>query len=253
VWQSYGMSEHDAGDYGRFWASYYDDIIEPDETAVRMLAAYAGRPGRALELAIGTGRIGLPLHTIGVEITGIDASEEMVARLRAKPGGGVIEVLIGDFADVEVGERTWPLAYLTANTLFALLTQERQIECFQNVASALDGGGRFVLDCFVPDLSRFDKFNTRLGVSSISSDHAHAYEISIHDPVEQRTRSHHVRRLEDGTTVVLPVEVRYCWPSEMDLMARLAGLELENRWGWYDRRPFTAQSGQHVSVYRKPQ
>lgn len=252
MWQSCVMSDHDASDYGRFWASYYDDIFEPDETAVRALAAYAGRPGTALELAIGTGRIGLPLHAIGVEVTGIDASEEMVARLRDKPGGEGIEVVIGDFADVEVGKRTWPLAYLTFNTLFALLTQERQIECFRNVATALQPGGRFVLDCFIPDLSRFDKFNTRMGVSSISSGQTHAYELSIHDPVEQRTSSHHVRRLEDGTAVVLPVEIRYCWPSEMDLMARLAGLEVEERWGWYDRRPFTAQSGQHVSVYRKP-
>jgi len=247
------MAHHDAGDYGRFWADHYDDIFESDETAVRALAAYAGRPGRALELAIGTGRIGLPLHAIGVEITGIDASEKMVARLRAKPGGEDIEVVMGDFADVEVGERRFPLVYLTFNTLFALLSQERQVECFHNVGVALEPGGRFVLDCFVPDLDRFDKVNTRMGVSSISSDQAHAYELSIHDPVKQRTSSHHVRRLEDGTTVVLPVEIRYCWPSEMDLMAQLAGLELEERWGWYDRRPFTAQSGQHVSVYRKPQ
>ena len=247
------MSDYGPTTYGEHWAAYYDDIFEEsDESAIRLFAAYAGRPGRALELAIGTGRYAIPLHHAGVTVTGVDISEEMVAKLRAKEGGDSIEVVMGDFADVPVGERTFPLVYLTFNTIFALLTQQRQIECFSNVASALEPGGRFVLDCFVPDLGRFDQFNTRIGVSSISSPTTHAYEMSIHDPVNQRTSAHHMRRLDDGTTVVLPVEIRYCWPSELDLMARLAGLELEERWGWYDRRPFTEKSGQHVSVYRKP-
>ncbi|HET7846371.1 MAG TPA: SAM-dependent methyltransferase, partial [Acidimicrobiia bacterium] len=107
-------------------------------------------------------------------------------------------------------------------------------------------------DTFVPDLSRYDHLGTRMGVSSISSNEAHAYELAIHDPLAQTVVSHQVRRLEDGSTVVLPVTVRYAWPAEMDLMGRLAGLVLEDRWGWYDRRPFTERSGQHVSVYRKP-
>jgi hypothetical protein len=157
---------------------------------------------------------------------------------------------MGDIADVAV-EGTFPLVYLTFNTLFALTSQQRQIECFQNASRALDPGGRFVLDAFVPDLKRFDQFQTRMGVSSITSTKAHAYELSIHDPTEQRVVSHHVRRLEDGSTVVLPVEIRYVWPSEMDLMAALAGLKLEERWDWYDRRPFNERSSQHVSVYRK--
>ena len=149
-------------------------------------------------------------------------------------------------------EGTFPLVYLAFNTLFALLDQERQVDCFVNVARALEPGGRFVLDTFVPDLGRYDHLGTRMGVSSISSTDAHAYELAIHNAIDQTVVAHHVRRLEDGSTVVLPVTVRYAWPSEMDLMGRLAGLDLEERWGWYDRRPFTERSGQYVSVYRKP-
>jgi hypothetical protein len=175
----------------------------------------------------------------------------MIRLLRAKPGGERISVVLGDFADVEV-EGQYPLVYLGFNTLFAILDQGRQVGCFQNVARALEPGGRFVLDTFVPDLSRYDHLGTRMGVSSISSNEAHAYELAIHDPVAQTVVSHQVRRLEDGSTVVLPVTVRYAWPAEMDLMGQLAGLVLEERWGWYDRRPFTERSGQHVSVYRKP-
>jgi SAM-dependent methyltransferase len=186
-----------------------------------------------------------------VEVTGIEISDDMIALLRAKPGGSDIKVIKGDFADVEV-EDTYPLVYLPFNTLFALTSQQRQVDCFRNVARALDPGGRFVLDTFVPDLRRYDHLGTRVGVSSISSNEAHAYELSIHNPLDQSVVSHHVRRLADGSTVVLPVTIRYAWAAEMDLMARLAGLDLEARWGWYDRRPFTEQSLQHVSVYRKP-
>lgn len=246
------MSDYEIGTYGRVWAPHYDDIYEEiDQSTIELLAGYAGRGGRALELAIGSGRIALPLAAAGVEVVGVDISEEMVSLLRAKPGGEAIEVVIADFADVPV-EETFPLVYLAFNTLFALLDQDRQVECFANVARALEPGGRFVLDSFVPDLQRYDHMNTRLGVSSITSNEAHAYELAIHEPLTQRVIAHHVRRLEDGTTVVLPVTIRYVWPSEMDLMARLAGLALEQRWGWYDRRPFTERSGQYVSVYRKP-
>jgi SAM-dependent methyltransferase len=245
------MDDYDIYTYGDMWAPYYDETFDKSESEVDFLRPLAGDPPRALELAIGTGRVGLPLSQAGVEVVGIDASLEMVGLLRAKPGGERIEVVMGDFADVAV-EGGFPLIYLTFNTLFALTSQQRQVECFKNVAGALDPGGRFVLDAFVPDLKRFDQFHTRIGVSSITSTRAHAFELSIHDPTEQKVVSHHVRRLEDGSTVVLPVEIRYVWPSEMDLMARLAGLELEERWDWYDRRPFTERSGQQVSVYRKP-
>lgn len=239
-------------EYGDVWAPYYDEIFDiVEEYTIDTLEAMTGRSRRAVELAVGTGRVAIPLSQRGVEVTGVDNSEEMVARLKAKPGGEAVEIVMGDMAEVPV-EGEFPLIYLPFNTLFALLTQERQLTCFRNVARHLAPGGRFVLDCFVPDMTRFDRYHTRMAVSSIGSGQAHAYEMSIHHPVEQKVTSHHVRRLEDGTTVVLPVTVRYAWPSEMDLMARLGGLELEHRWGWYDKRRFTESSGQHVSVYRRP-
>lgn len=245
------MEGYDERTYGRAWAPYYDDIFDKvEESVIDLLERHAGKPPRALELAIGTGRIAIPLSERGVEVVGVDVSEEMVAKLRAKPGGEAIDVVMGDFADVPV-EGEFPLAYLTFNTLFALLTQERQTECFENVADHLETGGRFILDCFVPDLTRFDGYNTRLGVSSISTTEEHRYELSIHDPVGQRTSSHMVKRNADGSTVVLPVEVRYAWPAEIDLMARIAGLELEDRFGWYDLRAFNERSTSHMSIYVK--
>jgi SAM-dependent methyltransferase len=244
------MRDYEIRTYGETWAPYYDEIFADIDSEVAFLRPLAGDPPRALELAVGSGRVALPLSRAGVSVTGIDISDDMVALLRAKPGGDEITVLMGDFAKVEV-EETFPLVYLPFNTLFTLPDQARQIECFMNVAAALEPGGRFVLDAFVPDLSRFDQYGTRIGVSSISSKSEHAFEMSIHDSVGQTVVSHHIRRLANGSTVVLPVRVRYAWPSELDLMGRLAGFDLEERWGWYDRRRFTEKSGQHVSVYRK--
>lgn len=246
------MEGYDATTYGRIWSPYYDEIYaDVDEAMIDLLARHAGDPPRALELAIGTGRIALPLRDKGVEVTGIDASEEMVSRMRSKPGGEAIKVSMGDFGDVDVDDE-FPLIYLVFNTIFGLLTQDRQVECFQNVAQHLEPGGRFVIDCFVPDVTRFDQYNTRMGVSNIKSVDEHMYEMTVYDPVTQQLSTHVVRRNADGTTVVLPVAVRFAWPSELDLMARLAGLELEDRFGWYDLRPFTEQSKSHMSIYRKP-
>jgi SAM-dependent methyltransferase len=246
------MDGYDEKTYGQRWAPYYDELYpEVDDAVIDLLARHGGRPSRALELAIGTGRIALPLREKGVEVSGIDASEEMVAQLRKKPGGEAIPVSIGDFADVDV-EETFPLIYLAFNTIFGLLTQDRQVECFQNVADHLEPGGRFVIDCFVPDVKRFDQYHTRMGVSSIDSVDEHTYEMTIHDPVTQRLHTHVVKRLADGESVVLPVETRFAWPSELDLMARLAGMRLEDRFGWYDLRPFNERSSSHMSIYIKP-
>lgn len=246
------MEGYDATTYGEIWGPYYDEIYsEIDDSMVDLLARHAGDPPRALELAIGTGRIALPLRKRGVEIVGIDASEEMVSQMRAKPGGEAIPVVMGDFGDVEVDDE-FPLIYLVFNTIFGLLTQGRQVECFENVADHLEPGGRFIIDCFVPDVKRFDQYNTRMGVSSIKSVEEHMYEMTIYEPVDQRLSTHVVKRNADGQTVVLPVEIRFAWPSELDLMARLAGLELEDRFGWYDLRPFTEQSKAHMSIYKKP-
>ena len=243
--------DYQASTYGDMWAGQYDDFYaDLDDSVVDFLASLADPP-KALELAIGTGRIALPLMAKGVAVTGIDVSSEMVAKLKAKAGGEAIEVVMGDMAKVDVDD-TFPLIYLAFNTIFALLTQETQVECFRNVSSHLEPGGQFVIDCFVPDVRRFDSDDTRMGVSSISSNSEHVYEMSIHNPQTQRITSHVVRRHASGVTDVLPIEIRYAWPSELDLMAQLGGLELEDRWGWYDRRRFTESSGQHVSVYRKP-
>jgi SAM-dependent methyltransferase len=244
------MDGYDPETYGAMWAPFYDELFNDSASEIEFLKGYAGEPPRALELAVGSGRIAVPLAASGVEVTGIDISDDMIALLRAKIDGDEITIIKGDFAGVGV-DQTYPLVYLAFNTLFALLDQERQVECFVNTARALEPGGRFVLDAFVPDVTRFDRYQTRLAVESITSSQAHAYELSIHDPVAQRVVSHHVRRSDDGSTVVLPVTIRYAWPAEMDLMARVAGLVLEERFGWYDRRRFTEQSGQHVSVYRK--
>lgn len=246
------MDGYDATTYGRLWSPYYDDLHpSADEAMVDLLARHAGDPPRALELAIGSGRVALELQSRGVEVEGIDASVEMVALMRAKPGGADVPVTIGDFGDVEV-DGSFPLIYLVFNTIFGLLTQERQVECFQNVAAHLEPGGRFILDCFVPDVKRFDQYNTRIGVSTIENVSEHMFEMTIYEPVTQRLSTHVVRRTADGDTVVLPVEIRFAWPSELDLMARLAGLELEDRFGWYDLRPFNERSTSHMSIYRKP-
>lgn len=243
------MGEHDARTYGRTWAEDYDQIFPGfDPAQIELLASLAGDPPRALELAIGTGRLALPLRERGVEVSGIDISEEMVAKLREKPGGEEVEVVMGDFADVGV-EGEFPLIYLAFNTLFGLLSQERQIDCYRNVADHLEPGGRFVIECFVPDMTRFDKFNTRAGVFTREGEPG--LELTVHQPAAQRVKSTIVRFLNSGVRR-LPVELRYAWPSELDLMARIAQLELEDRWEWYDRTPFTDSSTRHVSVYRKP-
>ena len=245
------MPDYEESTYGDMWAPIYDDVwAEFDESTIDFLEGYAGTPPRALELAIGSGRIALPLATRGVDVSGIDISERMVQKMRDKPGGGTIPVVMGDFADVEV-DGTFPLIYLVFNTIFALLTQERQVECFRNVADHLEPGGRFVIECFVPNMKRFDDHNTRMAVSNIKSTSEHSYEMSIHKPDKQRISTHLVMRREDGEKV-LPVEIRYAWPSELDLMAQLAGLEREGRWGGFDMRPYTERSISHVTAYRKP-
>jgi SAM-dependent methyltransferase len=240
------VKDYDETTYGDRVADVYDTWyadLDPGPAATT-LAELAGG-GRALELAIGTGRIALPLAERGVEVHGIDASEAMVARLRAKPGGERIPVTMGDFADVGVDGR-YALVFVAFNTFFALLTQEDQVRCFANVAAHLDEGGAFVLEAFVPDLGRFSR-NQRVDTTRVEADSV-MLNVSIHDPVGQRVSSQHVV-LDGGGVRLQPVAIRYAFPAELDLMARLAGLELRERWGGWSREPFTAASGNHVSVY----
>jgi len=233
--------------YGDRWAAVYDEqhaYMDP-EPAVDFLSALAG-DGRALELAIGTGRVALPLAARGITVEGVDASAAMVEQLRAKPGGESIPVAIGDMADVPVSGR-FRLVYLVFNSLFGLLSQARQAQCFGSVARVLEPGGMFVIECFVPDLTRFDR-DQRVQTRAVTEDSA-ILELSRHDAVEQRILTQMVTL--DGRGVHLrPVALRYSWPSELDLMAELAGLRLRERHGGWDRRPFMNNSSGHVSVYQ---
>jgi len=233
--------------YGDRIADVYDALMtvlpDPADCADR-LAELAGQ-GPALELGIGTGRVALPLASRGVEVHGIDASEAMVERLRAKPGGDAITVTFGDFADVPV-EGSYPLVYVVFNTFFSLLTQEDQVRCFAAVAGHLALGGAFVVTGFVPDQTLHPGGQSvrtvQLGLDQVRLDAA------LHDPVAQRVDFQHVV-LSGGGIRLYPGAVRYAWPSELDLMARLAGLRLRERWGGWRREPFDRASGGHVSVY----
>jgi SAM-dependent methyltransferase len=216
------------------------------DAAVAFLAELAG-PGPVLELAVGTGRIALPLGERGIDVRGIDASEAMVARLRSKPGGDRVPITIGDFADVPI-EGRFTLVYVVFNTLFALQTQDEQIRCFRNVAAHLLDGGVFVVEAFVPDLTRFDR-DQRIETERVGLDQVWL-GVARHHPVDQRVESQHVVLAEQGMRFY-PVQLRYAYPSELDLMARLAGLQLQARFGGWRRESFTAASGMHVSVYER--
>jgi SAM-dependent methyltransferase len=244
------MSDFTAATYGDRIADVYDDRYGfPSETeaAVALLAELAGG-GSVLELGVGTGRLALPLSHRGLTVAGIDASEAMVAKLRAKPGGDAVTVTIGDFADVAV-DGSFRLVFVAFNTFFGLLSQDDQVRCMANAAARLEPGGRFAIEAFVPDLGRFDR-DQRTANTFVGND-AVELEVTSHDASRQHVTSAHVVLRESGTRIY-PVQIRYCWPSELDLMARLAGLELEHRWSDWRRAPFTADSGTHVSVWRRP-
>jgi SAM-dependent methyltransferase len=240
---------YDAATYGERIADVYDDwptVPKNTDRAVEFLASVAG-PGPILELGIGTGRLALPLAGRGFAVSGIDSSSAMVARLRTKPGAERVGVTMGDFADMPIDGR-FSLVFVAFNTFFALPSQDHQLRCFAGVAERLAADGVFVIEAFVPDLGRFDR-GQRLGTVGMRLDTVYL-ESSLHDPVAQRIRSRHLVVSEAGIRLY-PVEVRYAWPSELDLMARLAGLRLRERFGDWSREPFTAASGRHVSVYQR--
>ncbi len=245
------MKEYGTKAYGELNAERYDAMYEElmaTETrdSVETLAELAGG-GKVLELAIGTGRVALPLAARGLTVHGIEASEAMVAKLREKPGGSAIPVEIGDMAEVRV-KGTFDLIYLVFNTIFNLTTQEAQVRCFHNAARHLNAGGVFVVETVVPDLSGFVD-GQRMKGSWARKDSAR-FEIAIHDPVLQTVEFQRIVISEGGTRMV-PHFMRYAWPSELDLMAQLAGLERRERWAWWDRSPFTASSKSHVTVYAR--
>jgi SAM-dependent methyltransferase len=231
-------------------AASYDatsqDMFDPAMVApvVAFLAELAGG-GPALELGIGTGRIALPLSERGVRVHGIDVSPPMVAELRAKPGADVVGISIGDFATTTVGE-TFALAYVVYNTITCLTSQDAQVECFRNVAAHLEPGGAFVVEVFVPELRRIPP-GGRFLPFTVTPTHL---GIDEYDVASQRCLSHHWF-VGDGTVGTFTSPHRYVWPSELDLMARMAGMALRERWSGWDRSPFTSESTSHVSVWER--
>jgi SAM-dependent methyltransferase len=238
---------YDESTYGERIADIYDELYlsrGDTDAAVEFLAPLAkGR--RALELGIGTGRIALPLATRGIRMAGIDASPAMVEKLRGKSGGAEIPIEFGNFAELRVAGR-FTLVYVVFNTFFALLTQEDQLRCFARVAKRLAPDGVFVIEAFVPNLRLFDRGQSTSIIST--SDERTVIDVSQLDIAAQRIRAQHLVIGDEGIRR-FPVELRFAFPAEIDLMARLAGMRLRERWAGWDRRPFTSESGLHVSVY----
>jgi SAM-dependent methyltransferase len=238
---------YDAATYGDRIADVYDELpTHPDDAdaAVTCLAQLAGN-GPVLELGIGTGRLALPLARGGLDVSGIDTSEAMVARLRTKPGGDEITVAIGDFTDIDVDGR-FDLIFVAYSTFFALPDADAQRRCFEGVADHLTPEGRFVIEVFVPDPSRFVR-DQHLEVRHVGVDSA-VLSANRHDAATQRVDSLLVRLADEGVRT-WPVRIRYAYPDELDLMAAEAGLRLEHRWGGWGGAPFDDDSVKHVSVY----
>jgi SAM-dependent methyltransferase len=239
--------------FGEEVAAHYDQEAEHDpmfapeaiNPVVDFLVELAG-DGRALELGIGTGRIALPLAERGVPVHGIDLSEAMVARLRAKPGGDRIGVTIGDFATTKV-DGSFTLTYLVYNTIQNLTTQDAQVACFQNVAGHLGPGGCFVIEVGLPDLQRLP-FGETIRPFHLSETHLGFDE---YDVANQGLISNHYTK-RDGKFEKSSGPFRYVWPSELDLMARLAGMTLRERWSGWKGEPFTSESTKLVAVWEKP-
>ncbi len=234
--------------FGTAVAERYDERTtsradEVDAIVDVLVELAAGGP--VLELAVGTGRIALPLASRGVGVQGIDLSEAMVARLRAKPGGAELDVTIGDIAETRV-EGSFSLVYLVANTIMNLTPQDEQLACFENASAHLRPGGRFLIEVIVPGWQRLPP-GERYQAFDVRPDHLGFDEIDV---VTQGSFSHHYW-IEDGTVQFVSTPFRYVWPAELDLMARIAGMSLCERWGGWSREPFTSDSRKHVSVWEK--
>ena len=236
------FDERIARSYEAKWPELFEPaVVNP---TVNFLSDLAGA-GSALELGIGTGRIALPLSRRGLPVHGIELSPAMVAEMRTKPGGDNIGVTIGDFATTTVDGR-FTLAYLIRNTIMNLTTQDQQVACFRNVAAHLEPGGCFVIEVMVPELQRLPPGET-VHAFAVTPSHLGFEE---YDVATQIAVSHHYW-VVDGRLETLSAPFRYVWPSELDLMALLAGMTLRERWSNWNREPFTRDSRQHVSVWRK--
>ena len=239
---------NDDGHFDERIAATYDESSADEfgqsavDPVVDFLLENAGN-GRALELGIGTGRIALPLARRGVPVHGIELSNAMAAKLRAKPGGEYLGVTIGDFATTTV-DGSFSLVYLVFNTIMNLTTQAEQVSCFRNVAAHLEPGGRFVIEVMIPELRRLPPGET----FHVSNGREDSWGIDEYDVANQGLVSHHLE-IVDGNLERFSVPFRYVWPAELDLMAQLAGMTLRERWSGWKREPFASDSRQHVSVW----
>jgi len=239
----------DPGLFGRQWAATYDGPGNPDPApAVEFLAGLAAG-GPVLELAIGSGRVALPLAERGIAVEGIEASPEMVALLRAKPGGQAIPVVIGDMADVGV-TGPYRLVYLVFNTLFNLTGAGRQEDCLRNVARVLAPGGAFVIEAFVPDPADFDRDEQQIQVRSVTEDSV-TVRLHHYDRAAQRFLRQTIT-FTNGGLQLRPFGMHYRWPEQIDGLAAAVGLQLQARYATWQRAPFGPDSRDHISVYRKP-
>jgi SAM-dependent methyltransferase len=240
------LSEFPPNAYGdRIFEAYDQMYPNFDPECIKVLSELA-EPGPALELGIGTGRIALPLMETGIEVHGVDASESMLDVLRGKPGADQLQLVHADFSSFSL-ERRYPLIYIVFNTIFALLSQEAQLACFASAARHLTEAGHFLLEAFTPDQARFEGGQT---VRVIDIDQSKVkLEATRHDPVTQTVLTQHIL-VGESETKLYPVKLRYIWPSEMDLMARLAGLQLVHRWGSWEKTEYRVDSPKHISLYR---
>lgn len=236
-----------ATSFGPEVAQRYDDHPRGDEAeTVDFLAGLAGG-GSALEFAIGTGRIAIPLTQRGVHVNGIELSPDMVARIRDKPDGDKVDVTVGDMASASASRDKYPLVYLVFNTIYNLLTQDAQVRCFENAARHLTTDGVFVVEAGVPSAwLRGDQF---VNVEHLGSDEV-VIDVNRYNAVTQILDENHVSLTKDGLRFG-PISCRLIWPGEMDLMARIAGMRLVDRWGGWKQESFTAASSRHVSVYAR--
>lgn len=240
VWDEETAATYDADAAEQFTP----EVLEP---TVDLLERLAGG-GPALEFAIGTGRVGIPLAARGVPVAGVELSEPMVAQLRRKVDEHQIPVLIGDMATTVVpGAGSFSLVFLVWNSISNLQTQAEQVQCFTNAADHLRPGGRFVIDLWVPPIQRLLPGEEAV---PMSIDEGHLVFDTYH-LLTQACTSHHYHRDDDGNVRYGAGHFRYIWPAECDLMAQLAGLELESRWADWTGSPFVATSDSHVSVWRK--
>lgn len=239
--------DYDAATYGERIAEKYDEWYSThDEDVVDRIFEMSNK-GSVLELGIGTGRIAIPLAQRGIDVAGVDSSRSMVQKLKSKKGGRKIPVKIEDFSSFTISEK-FDVVFVIFNTIFALQSQDEQISCFKCVHKTLKDKGKFVIEAFVPDLSRFDRGQTvravDVGIDQIK------LECSKHDSADQTITSQTVHISEDGIKLY-PLKIRYAWPAEIDLMGRLAGFQLLERWGNWKKENFHSSSGFHISVYQK--